>query len=610
MGYRGELLLGILFLLIGTVMGAAPQGGGGGGGSGGRSDALTPSDIKNINYSKWCMVSIAGVVGATLAYKIAYALQAKLRLLLCLGNEKQQYWATPKSDIFPVVKREILWAPLFAKRHNREFRISRAINVGTLPTRFQGLFLIAFLGVNFAFCTLSIDWSQSRSNVLREIRSRTGVMAVINMVPLFILAGRNNPLIGLLKISFDSYNLIHRWLGRIVVLESLAHVVAYTINKVDITGWASVGVTIKTSYSLQMGFISIVACAILGLHSPSILRHAFYETFLTAHILLVGMMVGTLWYHLALSGEAWFVYLKATIGVWAADRFLRLIWIIYRNVSTKMARATVEALAGDAVRVTVTMPRPWKFRPGQHAYLYMPSIGLWTSHPFTVAWSESKDVIKFGDKELSLHRQDIMTKEKPTMSFIIRRRTGFTDSLYRKAMNSPDKLFSTTVFAEGPYGVSHSLDSYGTCVLIAGGVGITHQVPYIQHLVQGYRDGTVAARRVTLVWIIQSPEHLEWIRPWMTSILAMEKRREVLKIMLFVTKPKSTKEIRSPSSTVQMFPGKPNIGTLLDMEIENKAGTMAVTVCGSGSLSDDVRAFVRSRTHKANIDFIEEAFSW
>lgn len=325
-----------------------------------------------------------------------------------------------------------------------------------------------------------------------------------------------------------------------------------------------------------MGFIALLAFVILLLHSPSIFRHAFYETFLTIHIILVTVMLGTLWFHLKLSGQEWLPYLTATIALWVFDRTVRFVRILYRNVSTRMARATVEALS-DAVRVTIAMPRPWKFRPGQHAYIYMPAIGLWTSHPFTVAWSESKEVIRFDNKELSLYRQDICTKEKPTMSFIIRRRTGFTDSLYQRAMNSPDRLFSTMVFAEGPYGTYHSLDSYGTAILIAGGVGITHQVPHVQHLVKGYRDGTVATRRITLVWIIQSPEHLEWIKPWMTTILEMEKRREVLKIMLFVTKPKNVKEIHSPSSTVQMFPGKPNIGTLIDMEIENKAGAVGVS---------------------------------
>ncbi|KAI5792414.1 ferric reductase like transmembrane component-domain-containing protein [Peziza echinospora] len=596
----GGMIFGVMFLYIGTAMGATRK--------------LTPEQLANIqenyDYSKWCLVSVAGLIAVTLVYKAINDLQAKLRLLLCLGSDKQQYWATPRSDIFPKIKRSLLWAPLFGKRHNREFRLNRAVNVGTLPTRFQALALIAFVASNIAFCTVSIDWKQPRAALLKEVRSRTGIMATINMMPLFLLAGRNNPLIRLLKISFDTYNLMHRWLGRIVVIEALAHTIAYLMNKVGTSSWSAFGETLKQSYPLRMALVSTIALVLLLMHSPSIFRHAFYETFLTIHIILVSVMLGALWAHLSSASQYWLIYVKVAIALWAADRCIRFVRIIYRNFSTKMTRATVEALAGDAVRVTVTMPRPWKFSPGQHAYLYMPSVGLWTSHPFTVAWSESKEVIKFGDKDLALHRQDIYHKEKATMSFIIRRRTGFTDSLYRKAANSPDKMFTTLTFAEGPYGVTHSLDSYGTSVLIAGGVGITHQVPYIQHLVKGYRDGTVATRRIVLVWIIQSPEHLEWIRPWMTSILAMEKRRDVLKIMLFVTKPKSTKEIHSPSSTVQMFPGKPNIGTLLDMEIENKAGTMAVTVCGSGSLSDDVRTVVRSRAHLANIDFIEEAFSW
>ena len=154
------------------------------------------------------------------------------------------------------------------------------------------------------------------------------------------------------------------------------------------------------------------------------------------------------------------------------------------------------------------------------------------------------------------------------------------------------------------------MHSYGTVMLIAGGVGITHQVPHVRDLVAGYANGTVAVRRLVLIWIIQSPEHLEWIRPWMTSILAMEKRRDVLRIMLFVTRPRSTKEIHSPSATVQMFPGRPNIEALMDIEMENQVGAMGVSVCGSGDLSDDVRRAVRTRQHAANIDFVEESFSW
>jgi hypothetical protein len=135
-------------------------------------------------------------------------------------------------------------------------------------------------------------------------------------------------------------------------------------------------------------------------------------------------------------------------------------------------------------------------------------------------------------------------------------------------------------------------------------------VPHVRDLVVGYANGTVAARKVVLVWVIQSPEHLEWIRPWMTEILALDKRREVLRVMLFVSRPRSTKEIHSPSATVQMFPGRPNIDTLLGIEMENQVGAMGVSVCGPGSLSDDVRRAVRNRQYQGAIDFVEEAFTW
>jgi hypothetical protein len=46
------------------------------------------------------------------------------------------------------------------------------------------------------------------------------------------------------------------------------------------------------------------------------------------------------------------------------------------------------------------------------------------------------------------------------------------------------------------------------------------------------------------------------------------------------------------------------------MEVEARMGSIGVTVCGSGSLSDDVRRAVRNNIGRANIDFIEEAFSW
>ena len=77
----------------------------------------------------------------------------------------------------------------------------------------------------------------------------------------------------------------------------------------------------------------------------------------------------------------------------------------------------------------------------------------------------------------------------------------------------------------------------------------------------------------------------------MNEILSMPKRREILKIILHVTRPESKKEIISPSSTVQMFPGRrefhhhpfardlltrpANFNAIIKSELEHRIGTMA-----------------------------------
>jgi len=150
--------------------------------------------------------------------------------------------------------------------------------------------------------------------------------------------------------------------------------------------------------------------------------------------------------------------------------------------------------------------------------------------------------------------------------------------------------------------------------LFAGATGITHQIGYVKHLIEGFNAGVVATRRITLVWIIRDFEALEWVRPWMDYILHMPNRKELLRIKLFITRPKNQREISSPSSTVQMFPGRPNISMILMKEVHEQVGAMCVTVCGPGGLADDVRSVVRktqgSIGQKSVIDLWEESFTW
>ncbi|KAK6335638.1 hypothetical protein TWF696_002405 [Orbilia brochopaga] len=588
---------------------------GGGKSGGGRGSSLAPDEetameAESTTFSHWLFLSLSFIAVIVVIYRAVILIQSHLRHITCINDKVQAFWAKPAPPFISKLKKDFLLAPLLGSRHNEHFKIGSAGGAGIVPTRFQALFLAILLALNVGLTVGSVDWDRSKGVILSELRNRSGVLAVTNMVPLFLLAGRNNPLIPMLRISFDTYNLIHRWLGRIVVLEALTHTISHILNR----NWSSFMASLGRSEMILTGTISTLAMVFLFIQSPSIIRHAFYESFLTLHIIGAIVATVTLYFHLALIDNKWLRYLQVAIGLWVAERVARFVSIIYRNIGRSVTKATITALSTEAARITLDMPRPFRFRPGQHVYLYLPTITGLQSHPFSVAWADETAplVWKGGDskEELPHNRQDIYGPQKTTVELIVRRRTGATDKIFRKAAASTDGSVTVRALVEGPYGTYQSLSSYGTVILFAGGVGITHQLPNVLELVQGYIDGTIATRKVVLVWVLQNPEHLQWVKRQMTSILAMEKRREVLKVTLFVTKPKQSREIMSPSSTVQMFPGKPNIEQLLQSELEERVGTMAVSVCGPGSMSDDVRDAVRGLVDYVNIDFIEEAFSW
>ncbi|KAJ9326532.1 hypothetical protein DTO027B5_237 [Paecilomyces variotii] len=590
-----------LFMLAGLTVAAEEKK------DGGKEKGPSPYDILDDRMARLTILVLGCIAAFVYIWQLATRFSSHIRRLASLNNDRQRFFLPPDMRIARL-KEHLLYAPLFRTRHNREFQLSRAVGMGTLPSRFHSLLLFGLLVMNVVLCVVTVPYPKPQSTVAGVLRNRTGTIATINLIPLLIMAGRNNPLIPLLRVSFDTWNLLHRWLARIVVLEAVAHMLFWMVDKVqEEGGWAVVQKSIDGSSLITTGLVAVIAFVALMLHSFSALRHAFYETFLHVHILLVIAAMGFLWVHLKEFPQQ--SYVLVALIAWGLERFTRFAILLYRNLGNGATTAVVEALPGDCMRITLKMARPWRFQPGQHMYLYVPSVGLWTSHPFSVAWSQAEEIYT-DEKGLVQTRQDVLALQKATISLLVRRRTGFTDKLYQRAERSVGGKVALKAFAEGPYGSIHTLDSYGTVLMFAGGVGITHHVPFIRHLVAGHADGTVAARRVTLVWVIQSPEHLEWIRPWMTSILGMERRRDVLRILLFITRPRNTREIQSPSATVQMYPGRPNIGALVDMEVESQIGAMGVMVCGSGSLSDDVRRVCRKRQTSSHIDYIEESFSW
>ena len=623
-----------------------------------------PSNYLFVNVT---LSAFFGLLLITLLYQLALRGHRHARRLLTMGwrAADQRYWMYNGSTFWPKIKRSLVYAPFWKNRHNKEFQLSSAMTMGTLPGRYHSIILFLYLANTIAY-TVSLDYNQSTYAIMASVRGRSGLLAVFNLIPTVIFALRNNPLIPILGVSFDTFNLLHRACGRVFIVESVIHTIAWGWSTQMAGGGEQLRIALATSVSYLWGMVATCAFCLVFILSLSPLRHAFYETFLNGHRILVALGIAGVYVHLDKANLPQVPYVQLAIAFWVAEWIWRSTRIIYHNVSRKhgFTRITVEALPAEACRVTFDLARPWHWTPGCHVHAYLPAFALWSSHPFSVAWAENRQrgaitdaqiteklaahkskAVSMSFKELEAGgrpplyaRQSTLSKlsggqrmatvaevthrpERPnialpkdsgctSVSLVIRARTGLTRKIYEKAANAPSGMITTWGAIEGPYGGHESLTSYGTVVLFAGGVGITHCVGYVHHLMLQYQAGTSSTQKILLVWSVPNTEALEWVRIWMDKILKMEGRRDVLRIQLFVTKPRHRGETISATGTVQMYPGRCNPTTILQKEMKERIGSMGVTVCGPGAFSDSVRTAVRDVVEDGSVDFVEEAFTY
>ncbi|CAI7608415.1 unnamed protein product [Penicillium glandicola] len=561
-------------------------------------------------------ISLSVVAVVLFCGRVAQISHAYLRQIIASSANKRQqtFWAQEQSTWWPNLKKHILYAPLGKKRHNRELQLSSAVNVGTLPSRLQTILVILYFASQVIYCVYLDYGVNTKPALIAELRGRSGTLAVLNMVPLFLLAGRNNPLIPILRISFDTYNLLHRWLGRIVVLESVVHTTAWAINAVDEEDLTHMLARLRDTPFFTWGLVGTVAMMFLCLHSPSPIRHAFYETFLHLHQLAAVLAFLGVYMHLRIDNLSQQSWSKTIASIWLGDRLARLFRLVHLNISTSgTTTMVVQALPGEACRVTFHLPKLVHIEPGYHVFAYIPSISWWMSHPFSIAWAESSTSSTAlipsptKGKYTDLEKQSNLPTKPPTtqVSLIISAQKGMTRRLYNLANASPSKSLSLSGFIEGPYGSTPTNpSSYGTTVLFSAGAGITHHLMYTRDLVTQAAQNAAATRKVYLIWSVRSTDHLAWI-------LRLPNRRDILVVKLFVSKPRRAADVVSPSTTVLMHSGRCKPDVVLDEILPGRTGATLVSVCGPGAFADEVRSAARERIGKgAVVDFVEEAFTW
>ena len=215
--------------------------------------------VNNMLFSYYILSVLGAIVISIFIYRIVVRSVRYIRILTCLNNENQQYFKSP-NPMYSWMKRHLLDAPLFRRRHQRQLRMG-PVEMGTLPTRFQSLLLVGIIAMNVVLCAYGIEWNGPLITKLKHLRNRSGTLALVNMIPLVLIAGRNNPFIRLLDISYNTFNLMHRWFGRIVVALAVTHGTVEITSIVvggqttHVSGWESFTSTLKEVRFITFGFV-------------------------------------------------------------------------------------------------------------------------------------------------------------------------------------------------------------------------------------------------------------------------------------------------------------------------------------------------------------------
>ena len=151
------------------------------------------------------------------------------------GSDQTQLCQT--SRFKAALKRHLLYAPIWGNRHSREFRFLR-LHMGSLPLRLEVICLLIYISLNIIFILVTVDWWLSDySKKMFQLKYAAGHLAVMNTPGLVLGAGRNNPLVQLLGISFDTFNFMHRWVGRVITANAVIHMSAVLADKASTREW-------------------------------------------------------------------------------------------------------------------------------------------------------------------------------------------------------------------------------------------------------------------------------------------------------------------------------------------------------------------------------------
>ncbi|KAK4225067.1 arginyl-tRNA synthetase [Podospora fimiseda] len=297
------------------------------------------------------------------------------------------------------------------------------------------------------------------------------------------------PLLYLLSSNHEKLNWLHRWVARTMLVSGAVHGWHFYAD------WARSGLVdyqINLLPIIKYGFgawgVLLWAC-VSGL-AP--LRRMSYEFFVLQHIVTAVVFIWLVYMH---------VPADARYNVWVCRTAL-LLWQNIKvfpdkakcNGGQKVGHQAQVRAVGDSITVVTIKDVHFKWRAGQHLYLWMPRVGIAEAHPYTIACA----------------RQLPETCICNSIQLVVRKQKGFSKRLHEFASKSQaeGKKDRLTVFVSGPFGAPPRWDVYETIILISASTGTSFTLPILESVIQSKQTNCV--KRIDLLLTTKQGEEIDF----------------------------------------------------------------------------------------------------
>ncbi|GFP56418.1 ferric/cupric reductase transmembrane component 1 [Trichoderma asperellum] len=361
-----------------------------------------------------------------------------------------------------------------------------------VPSRGHAVLVSLYVAINLILTFTNINNPDIQLTAI--IGGRAAWMALANLVVLIFLALKNTPLAFLTAWSYERLNILHQIAGYMCISFVIIHASCYT------TYFKNMGrISILREESVIYGEIAGLSFVIVGF-AGAVIRRWWYELFYYVHMscwILAIVMVGL---HQPMFAKRIVFVVIATAGIWVLDRLIRVTRLLIYSANNT---ATITPLPNGGTRVTLKKA-PLRAVSGQHCFLWIPSVRVSETHPFTIAAMDP-------------------------MEFVVNSHDGFTQDLHRYAVKNPGATVKASV--EGAYGTLPDASEYERVVLVAGGSGSTFTFGMVLNMLKDMSPEQ-QDKKITFILMVKYRSHLTWFASHLET-LAKDSR---VRLEVYVTR--------------------------------------------------------------------------